>query len=124
MGQMKNGTSPLFSRIGVSSLVAMALHFLEYPKMLVLVRTMNLILDFPEVKQRHTGMCPEVGNAMQGHALRQLSHGQQSVGQNLGKCLEWFSPPMIWDFTPKQAQTPVKAADHLKKGCLVYTKET
>ena len=46
------------------------------------------------------------------------------MGENLGKCLEWFSPPMVWDFTPKQAQNPVEVADHLKKGCLVYTRET
>ncbi|KAK4806757.1 hypothetical protein QYF61_005553 [Mycteria americana] len=30
---------------------------------------------------------------------------------------------MVWDFTPQQAWNPVEVAEHLKKGCLAFTKE-
>lgn len=30
---------------------------------------------------------------------------------------------MAWEFTPEQAWKPVEIADHLKEGCLAYTKD-
>jgi len=30
---------------------------------------------------------------------------------------------MAWEFTPEQAWNPVETADHLKEGCLGYTKD-
>lgn len=30
---------------------------------------------------------------------------------------------MAWEFTPEQAWKPVEMADHLKEGCLAYTKD-
>lgn len=43
--------------------------------------------------------------------------------ENLGRCLEPFSPQMAWDFLPEQACNPAEMADHLKGGCLVSAKE-
>lgn len=39
--------------------------------------------------------------------------------ENLGRCLEWFSPPTAWEFLPEEACNPAEMTDHLKEGCPV-----
>jgi len=42
------------------------------------------------------------------------------VCKDLGRFLERLSPPIAWDFTPKQANNLGKLTRHLIEGCLVY----
>lgn len=56
--------------------------------------------------------------------LKRLVPGWQCVWKDLGSLLEWLSPPLAWDFTPKQAMSPGKLTRHLIEGCLTYPDET
>ncbi|GAB0208748.1 microtubule-associated protein RP/EB family member 1-like [Grus japonensis] len=35
----------------------------------------------------------------------------------MGKCLEWWAPPVFWNFTPEQVQNPEKLVEYLEKVC-------
>lgn len=54
-------------------------------------------------------------NDTQECALGQPVPQVQSLRENLGRCLEQFSPPMVWDFTPEQTWNPAELTDHLRK---------
>ena len=83
--------------------------------MLLLVCAVNLVLSFSKVNQ-------PIGNATQGCVLRQPIYGWPGAWENLGTCLECFSP-LVWDFVPERVWNPVEVANHMKKGCLAHTKE-
>lgn len=131
----------------------MALWLLERPgvtEMFIVVRTVNLVLiltvicngnNYTATSALHTATSSDsestdpssdlgvssgnhlAGNGRQECALRQLAPGWHGVWENLGRCLEPFSPPMAWEFLPEQAYNPSEMADHLKEGCLVAVKK-
>lgn len=43
--------------------------------------------------------------------------------ENMGRYLENFSPPMVWDFTLEQLQDADKVTEYLKGKCCGYSRE-
>ena len=50
-------------------------------------------------------------NTTQRSAPRLNSHGWRGTWEKTGRYLEDFSPPMVWNFTPKQLQDPGEAIE-------------
>lgn len=45
----------------------------------------------------------------------------EGVWEGLGRCLQWFSPAAVWQFTPEELWRPAEVAENLKASCLIYT---
>lgn len=45
-------------------------------------------------------------------AVRLDSHGWHGTWESMGRYLENFPPPMVWDFTPERLQDPDKAVEY------------
>lgn len=115
--EMRNSTSP-FSGVDVFCHVTVTIQFLEHPRILILVYA------FCESDSGFLKVNQLVGNATQGCVLNSLNHRWQGAWENLGRHLEQFSPPTVWDITPEQAGNSLEVTQHLTKGCLAYVKET
>ncbi|XP_074909170.1 ubiquitin carboxyl-terminal hydrolase 4 isoform X3 [Buteo buteo] len=62
-------------------------------------------------------------NTTQRSAPRLDSHGWHGIWENMGRYLENFSPPVVWNFTPEQLQNPHEVVEYLKGKCCGYSKE-
>lgn len=58
-------------------------------------------------------------------ALRQCGYGWQGTWENMDRCLERFTPPMVWNFSPEQVWNPDEVIEYLggKKRFPGYSKE-
>lgn len=53
----------------------------------------------------------------QRSALTQDSSEWQTVRDGMGRCLEHWALPEVWNFTSEQLQNPEKLVEHLEKVC-------
>ena len=81
----------------------------EYPwdvqtSMVLLLCLLNVFQVLFKVKQLFK-------NTFRKSAPRLNSHGWHGVWEKMGRYLENFSPPVVWNFTPKRLQDPDKVID-------------
>ena len=115
------GETYFFSFPFSSRQITVALENFEYPwdvqtSMFLLLCLLNVFQVLSKVKQSFK-------NTFRKSAPRLNSRGWHGVWENMGRYLESFSPPMVWNFTPEQLQDPDKVTDYLKGKCCGYSKE-
>ncbi|XP_042655671.1 ubiquitin carboxyl-terminal hydrolase 4 isoform X3 [Tyto alba] len=64
----------------------------------------------------------KIGNTTQRSAPKRNSYGWHGMWENMGRYLESFSPPMVWNFTPEQLQHPDEVIECLKRKCFGSSK--
>ena len=105
--------SPSFPR--AQELVTTAPENFVYPwdvqtSMLPLPRVGNVFQVMFQIKQLFKNM-------IERSAPRQDSSAWQGVWDGLGRCLERWAPPGVWNFIFKQLQNPEKVVESLGKVC-------
>ena len=115
------GETYFFSFPFSSRQITVALENFEYPwdvqtSMFLLLCLLNVFQVLSKVKQSFK-------NTFRKSAPRLNSRGWHGVWENMGRYLESFSPPMVWNFTPEQLQDPDKVTDYLKGKCCGDSKE-
>lgn len=96
-------------------LVTIALENFEYPwdaqtSVLILLCVMSVFQVMFKIKQLFK-------HITQRSVRRWGSSERQGMWDGMGRCLEWWAPPVVWNFTSEQLQNPEKLVEYLEKVC-------